>query len=84
MPRKKDTPHLRLRVEPTLLARLEKVAERNGRTLTGEITHRLSNSFRADDLIETLQEMSERPGWTVRYGNKVLKKGRWVREGDES
>lgn len=46
----KDTPHLRLRVNLSLLARLEKVAEKNGRTLTGEINHRLGESFKKDDL----------------------------------
>jgi hypothetical protein len=41
----KDTPHLRLRIEPSLLARLEKSADRNDRTLTGEIVRRLEGSF---------------------------------------
>jgi hypothetical protein len=45
----KVTPHLRLRVEPSLLARLEKSAEKNGRTLTGEIVDRLDKSFKQDD-----------------------------------
>jgi hypothetical protein len=45
----KDTPHLRLRVEPSLLARLEKSAEKNERTLTGEIVHRLEESFKRYD-----------------------------------
>jgi TraY domain len=46
----KVTPHLRLRVEPSLLARLEKSAEKNGRTLTGEIVDRLDASFKRDDM----------------------------------
>jgi hypothetical protein len=46
----KDTPHLRLRIEPSLLARLEKSAEKNGRTLTGEIVDRLDASFKRDDM----------------------------------
>jgi hypothetical protein len=44
-----NTPHLRVRIEPRLLARLEKEREKNGRTLTGEIVHRLEDSFRRDD-----------------------------------
>jgi hypothetical protein len=43
------TPHLRVRIEPRLLARLEKEREKNGRTLTGEIVHRLEDSFRRED-----------------------------------
>ena len=46
----KDTPHLRLRIDAALLARLEKSAEKNERTLTGEITHRLEASFKRDDI----------------------------------
>jgi hypothetical protein len=46
----KVTPHLRLRVEPSLLARLEKSAQKNGRTLTGEIVDRLDASFKRDDM----------------------------------
>jgi hypothetical protein len=43
--RREATPHLRLRVGPELLAKLEKARERHGRTLTGEIVHRLELSF---------------------------------------
>jgi hypothetical protein len=46
----KDTPHLRLRVEPSLLARLEKSAEKAGRTLTGEIVDRLETSFKREEM----------------------------------
>jgi len=56
MPRKDNVPHLRLRLEPALLARLEKSRAKTGRTLTGEIADRLENSFRKqdnEDLIET-------------------------------
>jgi hypothetical protein len=45
----KDTPHLRLRIEPSLLARLQKSADKNERTLTGEIVDRLDASFRRED-----------------------------------
>jgi len=48
-PKTKETPHLRVRIEPRLLARLEKAREKNGRTLTGEIVHRIEQSFRKDD-----------------------------------
>ena len=44
-----ETPHLRVRIEPRLLARLEKEREKNRRTLTGEIVHRLEDSFRRED-----------------------------------
>jgi hypothetical protein len=50
MPRKpKDTPHLRVRIEPKLLARLEKAREKSGRTLTGEIVHRIEQTFRKEE-----------------------------------
>jgi hypothetical protein len=46
MPRKtKETTNLRLRVEPEVLAELEKARERHGRTLSGEIMHRVNLSF---------------------------------------
>src|SRR5262249_21154676 len=37
--------HLRIRLEPNLLERLEKSREMHGRTLTGEIAVRLEGSF---------------------------------------
>jgi hypothetical protein len=43
-----DTANLRLRVEPELLAKLEKAREKNGRTLSGEIVHRVEASFARD------------------------------------
>jgi hypothetical protein len=46
---RQETPHLRVRIEPRLLARLEKAREMNGRTLTGEIVQRLEESFRRED-----------------------------------
>jgi hypothetical protein len=50
MPRKpKETSHLRIRIEPNLLARLENAREKSGRTLTGEIVSRLDQSFRQQD-----------------------------------
>jgi hypothetical protein len=47
--RKQSTPHLRIRIEPELLARLEKSRKTQGRTLTGEIVHRIEQSFRKSD-----------------------------------
>ena len=46
---KEATPHLRVRIEPDLLARLEKAREKSGRTLTGEIVSRLKSSFVRED-----------------------------------
>jgi hypothetical protein len=51
----KDTTHLRLRVEERLLERLEKAAEKSRRTLTGEIVHRLEQSFRKENESATIQ-----------------------------
>jgi hypothetical protein len=65
----KETPHLRLRLEATLLARLEKAAEKNGRTLTGEISRRLTDSFKGDDFEAALDKLAERA--TVRVGNMI-------------
>jgi hypothetical protein len=44
--RQAATPHLRIRIEPRLLARLEKSRNEHGRTLTGEIAQRVEESFR--------------------------------------
>jgi hypothetical protein len=49
---KEATPHLRVRIEPRLLARLEKAREKSGRTLTGEIVHRLEQTFRKEEDID--------------------------------
>jgi hypothetical protein len=51
-----ETPHLRIRIEPKLLAKLEKSREKNGHTLTGEIVSRLEQSFRTDDRVAKTQE----------------------------
>ena len=45
----RETPHLRVRIEPSLLDKLEKAREKNGRTLTGEIVERLEESFRRQE-----------------------------------
>jgi sugar/nucleoside kinase (ribokinase family) len=78
----KETPHLRVRIEPKLLARLEKSRQKSGRTLTGEIVERLEESFRRDDTKEHLKEMAQlvlqelRPEltpahWAVEIGRAV-------------
>jgi Arc-like DNA binding domain len=69
----KDTSHLRVRIDPIRLAKLEKAAERNHRTLTGEIVHRLDQSFKSDDLTDVLERLSDRV--TVKI-TEVLKTGR--------
>jgi hypothetical protein len=48
----KEAPHLRVRIEPTLLARLEKAREKSGRTLTGEIVHRIEQTFRKNEDVD--------------------------------
>jgi hypothetical protein len=60
MPRKDKVPHLRLRLDPDLLARLEKSRAKAGRTLTGEITLRLERSFRRDETLESNRRLDER------------------------
>jgi hypothetical protein len=45
----KETTHLRVRIESALLARLEKARENTRRTLTGEIVHRIEQTFRKED-----------------------------------
>lgn len=53
----RETTHLRLRLDPIRLVKLEKSAERNGLTLTGEIVRRLDASF---DLPLLIQELPDR------------------------
>jgi hypothetical protein len=55
----KDIPRLRLRIEPKLLARLEKSRQKTGRTLTGEIVERLEHSFRKDDMKDLMEQMAQ-------------------------
>jgi hypothetical protein len=74
MAKAKETPHLRLRVDPSLLARLEKAAEKNSRTLTGEINHRLGESFKKDDFTDAIERLSDR--MTVKIGDMIVKQGR--------
>ena len=53
MPRRKETTNLRLRVEPDMMAKLEKACARHGRTFSGEIMHRLGWSFAREDRLVT-------------------------------
>jgi hypothetical protein len=71
---KRDAPHIRLRIESRMLERLEKYAEKNGRTLTGEIVHRLSESFARDDLTDVLEKLSDK--LTVKINDMIVKQGR--------
>jgi hypothetical protein len=68
-----ETPHLRVRIEPKLLAKLEKSREKNGRTLTGEIVARLEKSFRTDDDIAKLEAFSHQrmEDWKGRYDERL-------------
>jgi hypothetical protein len=61
------TPHLRLRIDPRLLARLEKSREKAGRTLTGEIVHRLEQSFLKDDTLEQAENVATRTAKQILY-----------------
>jgi hypothetical protein len=60
MPKGKELPHLRVRIEPKLLARLEKAREKSGRTLTGEIVSRIEQSFRREDHEELIAATVDR------------------------
>jgi len=55
----RNTSHLRVRIDPIRLAKLERHAERNGRTLTGEIIHRLDESFKRNDLADVLGNLAD-------------------------
>jgi hypothetical protein len=59
MAAKDHTPHLRVRIDPKLLERLEKSRAKNGRTLTGEIVERLEESFRRDDSAAQIGEITK-------------------------
>jgi len=52
----KQPTHLRVRVDPKLLSRLERAREANGNTLTGEIVDRLEASYAKDERIEELKK----------------------------
>jgi hypothetical protein len=46
----REQPHLRIRIDPDLLARIDDECERSGRTRTDEIERRLLESFLKTDL----------------------------------
>jgi hypothetical protein len=72
---KADAPHLRLRIEQSLLAKLEKAAAKNDRPLTAEITARLAASFIEQETLEKLLAMAENSEvpMTIKFGGKVFK-----------
>jgi chromosome segregation ATPase len=55
----KESPHLRIRIDPKLLAKLEKAREKNGRTLTGEIVDRLEASYEQAERMSAFKEGME-------------------------
>lgn len=55
----KETSHLRVRIDPIRIARLETAAEKNGLTLTGEIVRRLDESFRRLDVTANMETLSD-------------------------
>jgi hypothetical protein len=55
----KQPPHLRIRIDPKLIARLEKARGTSGNTLTGEIVTRLEESFSTQDKIALIKESQE-------------------------
>lgn len=56
---KQTDPHLRVRIPPSLLSRLERAREKSGRTLSGEIIHRIEQAFQTQE-IETVVERAVR------------------------
>ena len=56
----KQPPHLRIRIEPKLISRLEKAREANGNTLTGEIVQRLEETFSTEDKVALFKESAEK------------------------
>lgn len=90
MTKVEDTSHLRLRIDPIRLAKLQKNAEKNGRTLTGEIIHRLDESFRREgnrrieSLLADWNNSEEKLHALAKLiGDNVLRLHLKPREGDE-
>jgi hypothetical protein len=76
-----DPVKLNLRFTEGLRSRLEKLAEKNNRSMNEEIVRRLEESFKRDDLTEILESLSDKV--TVKIGNMIVKQGRST-EGDKS
>jgi hypothetical protein len=57
-----ETSHVRVRIDPIRLAKLQKQADKNSRTLTGEIIHRLDESFRRGEVMDAavIERLSDR------------------------
>ena len=68
-PKKREAPHLRIRLHPELLKDIERARTDSGRTTTGEITQRLMQSFADEHNIKTLED-------TVRDRENDLSKAR--------
>jgi hypothetical protein len=58
MPRKPKETHLRVRIGPALLARLERAREKSGRTMTGEIVARIELGFERQDVAELAERVA--------------------------
>jgi hypothetical protein len=65
---------LRIRIDPKLVARLEKARGTNSNTLTGEIVTRLEESFASQDKIALLKEAQE--SWNRHYERPVAERDR--------
>jgi hypothetical protein len=60
MAKRKEIPLVRVRFPPGVFARLERDREKAGRTLTGEIVHRIQESWRRDETAERLEAHEEK------------------------
>jgi hypothetical protein len=69
----KQHPLLRIRIDPKLIARLEKAREANETTLTGEIVKRLEESFQTEDKISLFKEVE---GKRIEEWRRTLKESR--------
>ena len=80
MAAKGHTPHLRVRIEPSLLARLEKSRAKSGRTLTGEIVQRLEHSFHKDDTQQFIEQLGQSLRESILAGLVSPDVPRWAAE----
>jgi hypothetical protein len=69
----RETSHLRVRIDPIRIAKLERQAEKNGLTLTAEIVRRLDESFRRDDGPASLERLADQVTAKVIAALKELK-----------
>jgi hypothetical protein len=73
----KQPPHLRIRIDPKLVARLERAREMKGNTLTGEIVSRLEESFSTDDKLALQKE-------ALRQGYRAIEEDMNKRSGEQA